>query len=93
MWNVKPKVIPVIIGTTGAISESLRKYLSNIMGKHEIKERQNSHIGHCKHTAENSNVKVQNTLHGRNNITCRTNCQYKTAVILYTPETWFVSGM
>jgi len=24
MWNVKGKVIPVIIGTTGAISESFR---------------------------------------------------------------------
>jgi len=30
MWNVKTKVIPVIIGATGAISESFRKYVSNI---------------------------------------------------------------
>jgi len=37
MWNVKTKVIPVIIGTTGTISKSFRKYLSNIPGKHEIK--------------------------------------------------------
>ena len=40
MWNVKAKVIPVIIGTTGTISKSLRQYLSNIPGKHEIKELQ-----------------------------------------------------
>ena len=33
MWNVKTKVIPVIIGATGTISKSFRKYLSNIPGK------------------------------------------------------------
>jgi hypothetical protein len=38
MWNVKTNVIPVIIGATGTISKSLRKYLCNIPGKHEIKE-------------------------------------------------------
>jgi hypothetical protein len=38
MWNVKAAVIPVIIGATGTISKSLRKYLSNVPGKHEIKE-------------------------------------------------------
>jgi len=35
MWNVKTKVIPVIIGATGTISKSFRKY---IPGKHEVKE-------------------------------------------------------
>jgi len=37
MWNVKAKVIPVIIGATGTISKSFRKYVSNIPGKHEVK--------------------------------------------------------
>jgi len=37
MWNVKTKVIPVIIGATGTISKSFRKYMSNIPGKHEVK--------------------------------------------------------
>ena len=37
MWNVKTKVIPVIVGATGTISESFRKYVSNIPGKHEVK--------------------------------------------------------
>jgi len=37
MWYVKEKVLPVIIGTTGTISKSLRQYLSNILGKHENK--------------------------------------------------------
>ena len=40
IWNVKTNVIPVIKGATGDISESLRKYLSHIPGKHEIKELQ-----------------------------------------------------
>jgi len=33
MWNVKTKVMPVIIGVTGTISKSFRKYVSNIPGK------------------------------------------------------------
>ena len=40
MWKVKTKVIPVIIGATGAISKSFRKYISNIPGNHEVKELQ-----------------------------------------------------
>jgi len=40
MWNVKTKMIPVIIGATGTISKSFRKYVSNIPGKHEVKELQ-----------------------------------------------------
>jgi len=44
MWNVKTKVIPVIIGATGTISESFRKYVSNIPGKHEVKELQKTAI-------------------------------------------------
>jgi hypothetical protein len=37
MWNVKTKVIPIIIGATGTISKSFRKYVSNIPRKHEVK--------------------------------------------------------
>jgi hypothetical protein len=44
MCNVKTNVTPVIIGTTGTISKSFRKYLSNIPGKHEIKELQKTAI-------------------------------------------------
>jgi hypothetical protein len=42
--NVKATVIPVIIGASGTISKSLRQYLSNIQGKHEIKELQKAAI-------------------------------------------------
>jgi len=44
MWNVKTKVIPVIIGATGTVSGSFIKYLSNIPGKHEVKELQKTAI-------------------------------------------------
>jgi hypothetical protein len=40
MWNVKARVMPVIIGATGAISKSFRKYVSNIPGNHDIRELQ-----------------------------------------------------
>jgi RNase P/RNase MRP subunit POP5 len=30
MWNVKTKVIPVIIGATGTISKAFRKYVSSM---------------------------------------------------------------
>jgi len=44
MWNLKTKVIPVIIGATGTISKSFRKYVSNIPGKHEVNELQKTAI-------------------------------------------------
>jgi len=44
MWNVKAKVIPVIIGATGTFSKSFRKYVSNIPGKHDAKEVQKTAI-------------------------------------------------
>ena len=44
MWNVKSRVIPVIIGATGTISKSFRKYVSNIPEDHEVKELQKTAI-------------------------------------------------
>jgi len=82
MWNVKAKVIPVIIWASGTISKSLS--LSNIPGKHEVKEPQkNSRIEHCTQTAGSADVKVQNIVHGRNNITCSTDYKYRRAATLY----------
>jgi len=40
MWNVIAKVMPAVKGATGVISNSIRQYLSNIPGKHKIKELQ-----------------------------------------------------
>jgi hypothetical protein len=50
IWNVKIKVIPVMIGATGTISKSFRKYLGN-MGKAQNQGTiENNHIGHSTHT-------------------------------------------
>ena len=38
--NMKAKVIPVVTGATGTISKSLRQFLSNMLGKQDIKELQ-----------------------------------------------------
>jgi hypothetical protein len=40
----KKKVIPIITWGTGTISKSLRQYLSNIPGKHEINELEETNI-------------------------------------------------
>jgi hypothetical protein len=58
-------MMPVIIGTTGTISKSFRKYLSNIPGKHEIKDLQKAAILGTTHFSEITNVKVQNIQHGK----------------------------
>jgi hypothetical protein len=44
MWNVKARVIPVIIGATGTISKSLRKYVSKISRNHDVRELQKTAI-------------------------------------------------
>ena len=44
MWNVKTKVIPVIIGASGTLSKSFRKYVSDILGNHYVKELQKTAI-------------------------------------------------
>ena len=44
MWNVETKVIPVIIGATRTISKTFIKCVSNIPGKHEVKELQKTAV-------------------------------------------------
>ena len=45
-WKIKTRMIPVIIGATGTISKSFRKYISkiHIPGNHEVKELQKTAI-------------------------------------------------
>jgi hypothetical protein len=44
MWNLKCTIIPVIIGTTGIMTRSLRKNLEDIPGKHSIDSLQKTAI-------------------------------------------------
>jgi hypothetical protein len=50
MWNIKTNVIPVIIGATGTISKSFRKYLSKVTGIRQVKELQKTAILGTAHT-------------------------------------------
>ena len=53
MWNVKTKMITVITVATCIFPKSLRKYLSNITRKHEIKEQQKTAIMGTAHVLRN----------------------------------------
>jgi hypothetical protein len=60
MWNIKTRVIPVIIGATGTISKSFRKYVSSIPGNHEVKELQKTAtLGTAHILRKSANVKIQ----------------------------------
>jgi len=60
MWNVETRVIPVIIGATGTISKSFRKYASDITGNHDVKELQKTATLSTAHILRKSaNVKEQ----------------------------------
>jgi hypothetical protein len=36
MWNLKCTIIPIVIGTTGIVTRSLKKTLEAVPGKHSI---------------------------------------------------------
>ena len=63
MWNVKTKVILVIIGVTGTISESFRTCVSNIPGNHEVKELQITAILGTAYILRKIKIKVKQSRH------------------------------
>jgi hypothetical protein len=73
VWNVKTKMIPVITGTTGTISESFRKYLSNIPGKYQVKELQTTAILVTAHILWQVLMQKDERLNVGNNIMCTIN--------------------
>jgi hypothetical protein len=92
--DVKTKVIVVIIGAHGTVWNSFEKIPQKHSGPARYQRTtKHSHPGHCTHTLESVNVKIQNIFNTRNNISCSTNCKYRTAATLYIPEIWFVSGI
>ena len=44
MWNKRVQVIPVIIGATGVIDQSIKEYIGKILGNHNIYNLQRSAI-------------------------------------------------
>jgi hypothetical protein len=74
-----------IIGASETISKSFRKYLSNIAGKHEIKEIQKTTILWITNILRK--VLSKSGKHGRGNITNTMNCNYRIAATLYNLQT------
>ena len=60
MWNVKAKMILVKTGATGTLSKLFRQYLNIILGSMKSWKYTKNNIGHCTHTSESANLKVQN---------------------------------
>ena len=50
LWNVKAKVVPVVIGTLGETSAQIEKHFKNTAGKHEVGPLSNKDSPHWKCT-------------------------------------------
>jgi len=84
MWNVKTKMIPVIIIATGTISKSFRKYVSNISGKHEVKELQKTAILGTAHTLRKVLMQKYNRFDTETNDIITMNSNNRIAATLYS---------
>jgi len=79
----------VIMGATRTILKSSKKCLSNILGKYEIKGLQKAAILGSAHILWEELMYKYRTFNMGNNITCSTNCNYRTAATLHTLQTLF----
>jgi len=93
MWNGKTKVIPVIIGATGTISKSFRKYVSNIPGKHEVKVLQKTATLGTAHILRKVLMLKYNRFNTVTNDISTMNSNNRIATTLYSLGTQFVSGI
>jgi len=93
MWNRKTKVIPVIIGATGTISKSFRKYVSNIPGKHEVKVLQKTATLGTAHILRKVLMLKYNRFNTVTNDISTMNSNNRIATTLYSLGTQFVSGI
>ena len=93
MWNVKTKVIPVIIGATGTISTSFRKYVSNIPGNHEVKELQKTAILGTAHILRKVLTRRYDGVNAGTSNIHTINSYIRIAATQCSLGTWFVSGI
>jgi hypothetical protein len=89
MWNVKTKVIPVIIGATGTISKSFRKYVINIPGNYEDKELQKTATLGTAHILRKVLTKRYNGVNAETNNTDIINIYIRIAATQCFLWTWF----
>ena len=86
-------MIPVIIGATGTVSKSFRKYVSDVPGNHDVKELQKTALldtAHIlwkvlteKNKRANAGTRHRGTINNKDRI----------AATMYSLGTWFVSGI
>jgi uncharacterized protein YlxP (DUF503 family) len=93
MWNVKTRVIPVIIGATGTISKSFRKYVSSIPGNHEVSELQKTAILGTAHILRKVLTKKQRRANARIRDIGTMDSNNRIAATMYSLGTLFVSGI
>jgi hypothetical protein len=93
MWNVKTKAMPVIIGATGMISNSFRKYVSNIAGNHEIKELQKTAILGTAHILWKVLKQRYNGVNARTSDIHTMNSNTRIIATRCSLGLWFVSGI
>ena len=93
MWNVKTKGIPVIIGATGTISKSFRKYVNNIPGNHEVKGLQKIAILGTAHILRKVLTYRYNGVNAGTSDMSTMNSNTRVAATRCSLGTWFVSGI
>jgi hypothetical protein len=93
MWNVKTRVIPVLIGATGTISKSFRKYVNTIPGNYDVRELQKTAILGTAHILwKVLMLKYIRTTAGTSDMGT-INSSDRTAITLCSLGTWFASGI
>jgi hypothetical protein len=93
MWNVKTRVIPVIIGATRTNSKSFRKYVSNIPGNHEVKELQKTAILGTAHILRKVLTERYNGVNAVTSDIRTMNSYIRIVATLCSLGRWFVSGI
>jgi len=84
MCNVKTKAISVVRGDTGTISKSFREYVSNIPGKHEVKELQKTAILGTAHILRKVLMEKYNRFNTETNDISNMNSNNRIAATLYS---------
>ena len=93
MWIVKTKVISVIIGATGTISKSCRKYVSSIPGNQEFKELKKTAILDTAHILRKVLTQRYNGVNAGTSNICIMNSYIRIAATQCSLGRWFVSGI
>jgi hypothetical protein len=93
MWNVKARVIPVIIRATGTISKSFTQYVSTLPGNHDVRELQKTAIFGTAHILRKVLMSKYIRVNAGTSDMGTINSSDRIAATLYSLGTLFVSGI